>query len=86
MEFFIMDIESIVLSALENITGLPADELKENMSMDLKENDILDSVSCASLAVELEDNIGKKFKADAMEMEDFRTVEAIISAVNRIMA
>ena len=80
-----MDIKKITLEALVEITGLPLEDLADNMSLRLRDEGILDSLSCAALATELQERIGRKFKSSKMVITDFETIDSIIEAVKRNM-
>ena len=80
-----MDYKAIVITAIENITGAPAEDLENETSFNLRESGILDSLSCATLASALRDKIGRKFKSDKMTLEDFTSVDTILAAISRIM-
>ena len=80
-----MSHKEMVLSALEEITGLPQEDFEADMDFALLANEILDSVSCASLGVELEDRLGRKFHSDKMTASDFATPNAILAAVEKML-
>jgi len=80
-----MSTKEIVLSALEEITGLPQEDFEADMDFTLIKHEILDSVSCASLGVELEDRLGRKFHSDKMTAGDFATPNTILAAVEKMI-
>lgn len=76
-----MDVQNVVFDAMESVLGIEPDDLKEDMSLDLIENGILDSLGIVSLLNEIGKAVGKKIEITDIAPEEFRTVDKFIAAV-----
>ena len=79
-----METLELVLEAIEKITGIGKDELKEDIDINLLENGILDSLSIVSLLAEISERMGKRITVKQMKVSDFATVTAIAEAIDKI--
>ncbi len=76
-----MNVQEILLSAMEDNLGLAKDEMTENLDLDLFENDLADSLGIVTLINEMESALGKKLDITQMRPEDFRTVNKLCAAI-----
>ena len=59
------------------------DVVKEDLSMDLFEEGLLDSLGVAQLLMETEDNLGVVIALTEIEREDINTPEKIIALIEK---
>ena len=74
-------IESI-LNNMENVLGLPADEMADQLDMDLFEDGLIDSLSIIELMGAVERDLGIKISIKDMAPESFATVNAMAAAIS----
>ena len=80
-----VDIEQCVIEAIEEIIGLPQEELRENLDLDLKAEGLLDSVSCASLIAIVEGNLARNFDYDKIELKNFTSINSIVKTFSNAL-
>jgi len=74
-----------LLTCAEDILGLPADEMREQLDLDLFENSLIDSLGCVSLISAVEEETGKKIDLSALAPEDLKTLSKIAAAIERVI-
>ncbi len=73
-----------VLSAAEEVLGLPQDEMAENMELDLFENELIDSMGCVAMVTEIADLLKLRLDVEKFQPEDYTSLQTIGDAVERI--
>ncbi|WP_438763627.1 D-alanine--poly(phosphoribitol) ligase subunit DltC [Enterococcus sp. AZ194] len=73
-----------VLEILEMIIG--TDEVKENLSVDLFEEGLMDSLATVQLLVELEGQLGVQVPVSEFDRDEWNTPAKIISKVEALQA
>lgn len=76
-----MNVESIVYKNLEKVIGLPEDELRTMPDINLREEDLIDSLSLAELLSSVSLDLGVNIDFKQFKPEDFDTITSIIEAV-----
>lgn len=79
------EIKKVLLSATEEVLGIPADEMADNMDLNLFEAELLDSVGCAYLITTVSDLLHKNIPISKFKPEDFVSLNAISDAIERII-
>ena len=74
-----------VLEAIENVLGLPQDEMREQLDLDLFENELIDSLGCASLISEIEELLDKDVPIENFDLGDFKSINTLVDAVAKFM-
>lgn len=76
-----MEIKKVVFECLERITGITEEEFTDDPDFDLYENAVLDSLAVIAFLGEIEDETKKKLSISEFRVTDFKTVNAIIKAL-----
>lgn len=76
-----MDIQEKILDVMEEVFGIEKDELRDNLDLDLFENELVDSLGIVTMLSELGSSVGKKFEIAKMAPESFRTVRSLTEAI-----
>ena len=79
-----MSICDAVYKCMENVIGLPEDELRTMPELNLRENELIDSLSMAELISSVEIEIGKKIDLKQIKTEQLTTINGIISAIEAL--
>lgn len=77
-----MDIREAVLDVLEELTG--TDEVREDLSIDLFDEGLLDSLAVVQFLVDIEEKIGKPMVVTEFHKEEWATPQTIIDKVMAI--
>ena len=78
-----MKISDVVYKNLEIITGLSEAELRDMPELDLKKEELVDSLSIAELMTAIGAELGKKIDLKRFAAEDFSSITRLINAVER---
>ncbi len=76
-----MDVFEALLMGMDEIFGLPSDELRADPDIDLIEQGLIDSLGIVSLINYVESQIGYKIDIKSMSPGDFTTVNTIAAAI-----
>ncbi|WP_291292224.1 D-alanine--poly(phosphoribitol) ligase subunit DltC [Enterococcus sp.] len=79
-----MTTKETVLDILETVTG--SDEVKENATIDLFDEGLLDSLGAVQLLVELEGQLGIDFPVSEFDREEWNTPAKIIEKVDTLQS
>jgi D-alanine--poly(phosphoribitol) ligase subunit 2 len=79
-----MTTKETVLDILETVTG--SDEVKENATIDLFDEGLLDSLGAVQLLVELEGQLGIDFPVSEFDREEWNTPAKIIEKVDMLQS
>ncbi|KAF1298144.1 D-alanine--poly(phosphoribitol) ligase subunit 2 [Enterococcus sp. JM4C] len=79
-----MNTQETVLDILEMIIG--TDEVKENLTVDLFEEGLMDSLATVQLLVELEGQLGVQVPVSEFDRDEWNTPAKIISQVEALQA
>jgi D-alanine--poly(phosphoribitol) ligase subunit 2 len=71
-----------IIDILEEITG--TDEVRENKSVDLFEEGLMDSMATVELLVEIEGQLGIQVPVSEFDREQWNTPEKIITQVSAL--
>ncbi|QIL46972.1 D-alanine--poly(phosphoribitol) ligase subunit DltC [Vagococcus coleopterorum] len=71
--------KEIVLDILEDLTG--TDEVREDLSLDLFEEGLLDSLAVVQFLVDIEEKTGKPMLVTEFHKEEWATPQTIIDKV-----
>ncbi|MGK0551323.1 D-alanine--poly(phosphoribitol) ligase subunit DltC [Enterococcus faecalis] len=77
-----MNVKETILSILEELTG--TDEVRENQTIDLFEEGLLDSLATVQLLVEIEGQLGIQVPVSEFDREQWNTPEKIITQVSAL--
>ncbi|MCF0121135.1 MAG: hypothetical protein HUJ65_05800 [Oscillospiraceae bacterium] len=80
-----IDIRTALLEAAEEVLGLPADEMAENMDTDLFENGLLDSMGCVAMMTYVEEQPNTSITIEDMDADDFTSLAAMEEALKRML-
>ena len=72
-----MDIKEKVIEIFEEI--LDTDEIRDNMDLDMFENEMLDSLAIIEVLLGIEDKLGISLQSTDLERKDMATVNNLIS-------
>ena len=72
-----MDIKEKVIEIFEEI--LDTDEIRDNMDLDMFENEMLDSLAIIEVLLGIEDKLGISQQPTDLERKDMATVNNLIS-------
>ena len=72
-----MDIKEKVIEIFEAI--LDTDEIRDNMDLDMFENEMLDSLAIIEVLLGIEDKLGISLQPTDLERKDMATVNNLIS-------
>lgn len=76
-----MSAQQAILNAMENILGLEAREMRENLDVNLFESGLLDSLALVSIITHVESSLGRKIDIKQINPESFLTVSLLSQAV-----
>ena len=76
-----MEIKKVIFECLERITGITEEEFMDDPDFDLYENAVLDSLAVIAFLGEIEEETKKKLSINEFRVTDFKTVNAIIKAI-----
>lgn len=74
--------EEKIIEIIENLTGY--DKLKENVDIDLLENEILDSLAFIELMTILEEKFNIEIQPTQVEPNTWRSVKKIVELVEKL--
>ena len=74
--------EEKIIEIIENLTGY--DKLKENVDIDLLENEILDSLAFIELMTTLEEEFNIEIQPTQVEPNTWRSVKKIVELVEKL--
>lgn len=74
--------EEKIIEIIENLTGY--DKLKENVDIDLLENEILDSLAFIELMTTLEEEFNIEIQPTQVEPNTWRSVKKIAELVEKL--
>ena len=74
--------EEKIIEIIENLTGY--DKLKENVDIDLLENEILDSLAFIELMTTLEEEFNIEIQPTQVEPNTWRSVKKIADLVEKL--
>ena len=74
--------EEKIIEIIENLTG--SDKLKENVDIDLLENEILDSLAFIELMTILEEKFNIEIQPTQVEPNTWRSVKKIAELVEKL--
>lgn len=74
--------EEKIIEIIENLTGY--DKLKENVDIDLLENEILDSLAFIELMTTLEEEFNIEIQPTQVETNTWRSVKKIAELVEKL--
>ncbi len=80
-----MNTKDVILEVMEEYTGIEKDELENNMSLNIREEGLIDSVSIAAMLSAFEERFKKNIDTRMLAADDFNSVGSIISAIERII-
>src|SRR3712207_7687054 len=76
-----MDIREKVIEIFEEI--LDTDEIRDNMDLDMFENEMLDSLAIIEVLLGIEDKLGISLQPTDLERSDMATVNNLITFLDR---
>ena len=76
-----MKIIDSILKNMDDILGLPADEMADQLDLNLFEDGLIDSLSVIELMGAVERELGIKINIKEMTPEDLATVNAMAAAI-----
>lgn len=79
-----MDIKKTVLMTMDDLFGIDADEMNDNLDLDLFENELIDSLGLVTLLEEVGDQLDIDFDISDFTPENFRTVNEIIKCIEKL--
>ncbi len=74
--------EEKIIEIIENLTGY--DKLKENVDIDLLENEILDSLAFIELMTTLEEEFNIEIQPTQVDPNTWRSVKKIVELVEKL--
>ena len=74
--------EEKIIEIIENLTG--HDKLKENVDIDLLENEILDSLAFIELMTTLEEEFNIEIQPTQVDPNTWRSVKKIVELVEKL--
>ena len=74
--------EEKIIEIIENLTGY--DKLKENVDIDLLENEILDSLAFIELLTTLEEEFNIEIQPTQVDPNTWRSVKKIVEVVEKL--
>lgn len=77
-----MNTQQAILKAMESILGLNAQEMLENLDIDLFDSGLVDSLALVTLITQVETTIGKPIDIKQIEPENFLTVNRLTAAID----
>ena len=77
-----LQMEEKIIEIIENLTGY--DKLKENVDIDLLENEILDSLAFIELMTTLEEEFNIEIQPTQVEPNTWRSVKKIAELVEKL--
>jgi D-alanine--poly(phosphoribitol) ligase subunit 2 len=78
-----MNTQQAILKAMEDILGLNAQEMRENLDIDLFDSGLVDSLALVSLITQVETSIGRKIDIKRIEPESFLTINRLSEAIDK---
>lgn len=81
-----MNTEKCIYGALEKVTGLSEKDFLDYQDTNLMESGILDSMGIVSLVNEISRITGKKIAITQLSINDFTTIETLISALDKLLS
>ena len=79
-----MEKKRALLEVAEEVLGLPQDEMAENLSLDLFDNELIDSLGCMSMMASLGDKLGVEIPIEQFTPDDFVSLASMLDALQRI--
>ena len=76
-----MTVQQAILTAMEDILGLDQEEMRDQLDLDLFENDLVDSLGLVTLINEVSGHIGHPIDVRRMPPEDLATVRRMTAAI-----
>ena len=76
-----MSAQQAILNAMENILGLEADEMRENLDVNLFESGLVDSLALVSIITHVESSLGRKIDIKQINPESLLTVSLLSQAI-----
>ena len=76
--------EDRIIEIIESVSGF--ENLRENLEIDLLENEILDSLAFIELITTLDDEFEIEIQPTQVEPDTWRSVEGIVELVEKYMA
>ena len=80
-----MKVQEAILDVMEEVFGIEKDDLKEDLDLDLFENDLIDSLGIVTMLSELGEMLNKDFDISMMSPDNFRTVNNLTEAIEALM-
>ena len=77
-----LQMEEKIIEIIENLTGY--DKLKENVDIDLLENEILDSLAFIELMTTLEEEFNIEIQPTQVDPNTWRSVKKIVELVEEL--
>lgn len=77
-----LQMEEKIIEIIENLTGY--DKLKENVDIDLLENEILDSLAFIELMTTLEEEFNIEIQPTQVDPNTWRSVKKIVELVEKL--
>lgn len=71
-----------VITCIERVTGISAEELKSNEDINLVEEGVLDSLAVVSLISMLQKELGIKLETSDFSLEDFVSAKNIAKVID----
>lgn len=80
-----MNVQSAILDVMEDVFGIEKEDLKDNLDLDLFENQLVDSLGIVTVLNELGEMFNKDFDIAKMSPGDFRTVNTLTKAIEGLL-
>lgn len=78
-----MDIKDKVIEIFEEVLG--TDEIREDLDLDMFENELLDSLSIIEVLLGIEEKLGIPLQPTDLERKDMATVNNLVEFLNNII-
>ena len=76
-----MQIQQAILTAMEDVLGIPQSELRRRTDVDLVDTGLMDSLSVVAILDEICECIGRHICFESLSIEHFRNIHSLEAAL-----